>query len=422
MLFAGDTYRSAARRWHLSYRTALRRRYVAACLAGIAAFVAACGGGSSSEPPVPTPAPAPTTGSLPALTLARAFSALSFSSPVALLQAPGDNGRWFVVERGGRVVVFPNNDAATSAQVTEFISVTVNAGGEGGLLGMAFHPNFPATPHVFLSYTRTGNPLTSVIDRYSSNDGGATLDPATRVEILTLEQPFDNHKGGHMAFDRAGKLFIGFGDGGSGNDPQNNGQNPSTLLGKMLRIDIDATPAAGKNYAIPSDNPFAAGGGAPEIYASGFRNPWRWSFDRDTDRLWLGDVGQSAWEEVDIVTRGGNYGWRVCEGAHLRGSTAPCNNAAFIDPVAEYDHAAGCSITGGYVFRGASIPALAGVYLYGDFCSGTIWALRETTGAAPVVQPAISSGLSVVSFAESNDGEQYVVDLGGTLHRIVPAS
>jgi glucose/arabinose dehydrogenase len=403
----------------LSYRTALPRRNVAAYLAVITAFATACSGGSSSEPPAPTPAPAPSTGNLPALTLARTFAALSFSSPVAMLQAPGDNARWFVLERGGRVVVFPNNDAATSAQVTEFIRITVDARGEGGLLGMAFHPNFPATPHVFLSYTRTGNPLTSVIDRYSSNDGGATLDPATRVEILTLEQPFDNHKGGHIAFDRAGKLYIGFGDGGSGNDPQNNGQNLNALLGKILRIDIDALPAAGKNYAIPSDNPFAAGGGAPEIYASGFRNPWRWSFDRDTGRLWLGDVGQSAWEEVDIVTRGGNYGWRVCEGVHLRGSIAPCNSAAFIDPVAEYDHAAGCSITGGYVYRGASIPALTGVYLYGDFCAGTIWALRETTGAT---QAAINSGLSVVSFAESSDGELYVVDLNGTLHRIVPAS
>ncbi len=400
----------------MSNRTNLYRCYVAAAFVAMSAFVAACNGGGAS-PASSTPA----TGSTPAVTLARVFSSLSFSSPVAMLQAPGDNTRWFVVERGGRVVVFPNNDAATSAQVNEFISVTVDSRGEGGLLGMAFHPNFPATPHVFLSYTRTGNPLTSVIDRISSNDGGATLNPATRVELLTLEQPFENHNGGHIAFDRAGKLFIGFGDGGSGNDPQNNGQRLDTLLGKMLRIDIDATPATEKNYAIPSDNPFAAGGGAPEIYASGLRNPWRWSFDRGSGRLWLGDVGQNAWEEVDVITRGGNYGWRECEGTHVRGSTTPCNNSAFIDPVAEYDHAAGCSITGGYVSRGASIPALTGVYLYGDFCSGTIWGLRETSGSAPTVQALISSGLSVVSFAESNDGELYVVDLGGTLQRIVPA-
>lgn len=395
-------------------RSALRRGYVATTLAVIAALTACSGGGSNSTP---------TASAFPALALARVFPALSFSSPVAMLQAPGDSTRWFVVERGGTVTVFPNNNAVTAAQASRFMTITVNATGEGGLLGMAFHPNFPATPFVFLSYTRTGpdpqHPLTSVIDRYSINPGGATLNPASRLEILTVDHPFTNHKGGHIAFDRVGRLFIGLGDGGSANDPQNNAQNTASLLGKMLRIDVDTPPPPGKNYAIPSDNPFAGGGGAPEIYAVGLRNPWRWSFDRGTDRLWVGDVGQNMWEEVDIVTRGGNYGWRVCEGKHLAGATTLCNNAAFVDPVAEYDHAAGCSITGGYVFRGASIPTLAGVYLYGDFCSGTIWALREMAGAAPAVQPVISSGLSVVSFAEAVDGELYVINLGGTLHRLV---
>ncbi len=184
------------------------------------------------------------------------------------------------------MIVFPNVNAATAAQTSVFINIPVDASGEGGLLGMAFHPNFPSTPQVFLSYTRTGpdaqHPLTSVISRFTSNDGGATLNPASEQQILTLDQPFTNHNGGNIAFDRFGKLFIGLGDGGSANDPQNNGQNVNTLLGKMLRIDVDSAPAPNKNYAIPSDNPFAAGGGAPEIYAWGLRNPWRWSFDRDT--------------------------------------------------------------------------------------------------------------------------------------------
>lgn len=392
------------------------------CAIALAVAAAACGGSGGSDATPPASSSPPPSAAFPRVTLTRAFPSLTFSNPTAMLQAPGDNTRWFVVERGGRVVVFANNAAA--AQTTQFISIAVNAAGEGGLLGMAFHPNFPATPEAFLSYTRTGpsaqQPLTSVISRFRSSDGGATLDPASEDEILTIDHPFTNHKGGHIAFDRAGHLVIGIGDGGSGNDPQNNGQRLNTLLGKFLRVDIGTT-SAGKNYAIPADNPFANGGGLPEIYAWGFRNPWRWSFDRADGRLWAGDVGQGAWEEVDIVERGRNYGWNVCEGAHLRGSVTPCNNPAFVDPIAEYDHSQGCSITGGYVYRGTSIADLSGVYLYGDFCSGRIWGLRETAGAAPAVEPLINSGLSVVSFGQADDGEVYVVHFGGTLHRVTAA-
>lgn len=407
-------------------RTALTCCSISAFLA-LVMLANGCGGGGGAEVGGSLQPP-PDPNGIPALAIERAFPALSFASPVAMLQAPADNTRWFVVERGsgsgtGRVVVFPNDDAAIPAQTSEVIRIPVATSGEGGLLGMAFHPNFPITPQVFLSYTRPGpdpqHPLTTVISRFTSNNGGATLDPASEQQILTLDQPFSNHNGGQIAFDRFGHLFIGLGDGGSANDPQNNGQNVNNLLGAMLRIDVDGVPAAGKNYAIPGDNPFAGGGGAPEIYAWGLRNPWRWSFDRGTGRLWLGDVGQGAWEEVDIVERGRNYGWAICEGAHLRGSATACGNASFVDPIAEYDHAQGCSITGGYVYRGAVIPDLFGVYLYGDFCSGTLWALREIAGVPPLVVPAISSGLAVVSFAESLAGELFVVDFGGTLHRIV---
>lgn len=406
------------------HQTATARRYVTSVVLAFTVLIATgCGSGGSS-----ISGSQPQSMTIPALTLERAFPALSFAAPVAMLQAPGDNTRWFVVERGsssanGKVIVFPNNDAATPAQTSELISFPVAASGEGGLLGMAFHPNFPTTPQVFLSYTRPGpdaqHPLTTVISRFTSHDGGATLDPASEQQILTLDQPFNNHNGGHIAFDRFGQLFVGLGDGGSANDPQNQGQNVNSLLGAMLRIDVDGVPAAGKNYAIPGDNPFAGGGGAPEIYAWGLRNPWRWSFDRATGRMWLGDVGQGAWEEVDIIERGGNYGWNLCEGAHVRGASTACGNAALNDPIAEYDHSRGCSITGGYVYRGANIPDLFGIYLFGDFCSGTIWALREIAGGAPLVIPAISSGLSVVSFGESLSGEVYVVSFGGTLHKVI---
>lgn len=406
-----------------------------ASLACIALFTTGCNGGGDGNDVQSTPMSTPDPAPLPAISigLERAFPALSFTNPVALLQAPGDNARWFVLERGsgagatGRVIVFPNNNAATPTQATEFVSLPVNASGEGGLLGMAFHPNFPATPQVFLSYTRTGpdsllRPLTSVVSRFISRDGGATLDRASEEVILTLDQPFENHKGGHIAFDAAGDLFIGLGDGGSANDPQNNAQNPNTLLGKLLRIDVDGAPTAGRNYAIPGDNPYAIAGGAPEIYALGLRNPWRWSFDRNTGRLWLGDVGQDAWEEIDIIERGGNYGWKTCEGAHRRGSSAPCASTGLTDPIAEYDHSNNnCSVTGGYVYRGTGIPNLAGAYLFGDFCSGTLWTLREQAGAAPLVESAVSSTLSVVSFGQANDGELYVVNMGGTLHKVVAA-
>ncbi|HEX9627012.1 MAG TPA: PQQ-dependent sugar dehydrogenase [Acidiferrobacterales bacterium] len=385
-------------------------------LAAVLAAAAACDRRNAAEPQ-------PTV--FPALSVARAFSGLSFASPVAMLQAPSDGARWFVVEREGRVVVFPNDPAAMPAQVSEFVDITVDvdASGEGGLLGMAFHPNFPVTPHVFLSYTRAGpdaaHPLTSVIARFTSNGGGATLDPATELVILTVDQPATNHNGGHIAFDSAGHLFIGLGDGGGSNDPGNHGQNVNTLLGAMLRIDVIGTPAPGDTYAIPGDNPFAAGGGAREIYAWGLRNPWRWSFDRGNGRLWLGDVGQSAWEEIDIVERGRNYGWKVCEGAHLAGSAFACGNPAFTNPVSEYDHGQGCSVSGGYVYRGSAIPALFGVYLYGDFCSGTIWGVKEQPGGAFITEAAAATGLSIVAFGEAGNGDLYVVDFDGTLHKVI---
>ena len=386
----------------------------------------ACGGGGSVESDITNtgntaPSTNPQTVSLPALDVARVFPNVTFSAPLAMLQAPGDDSRWFVVEQGGKVLAFPNDQAVT--QLTEFIDISdsVVVGSETGLLGMAFHPQFPSIPQVFLSYTRPGASASrpvSVIARFTSPDGGITLDPDSEQEILTLAQPFSNHNGGNIAFGPDGLFYIGFGDGGSGGDPLGNAQNVSTLFGALLRVDVDG----GTPYVIPADNPFAqsSGGERPEIYAWGFRNPWRWSFDRSTARLWLGDVGQGAWEEVDIVDIGQNFGWNLREGAHCFPPGSSCSTAGMIDPITEYSHASGrCSITGGYVYRGLQVPDLQGVYLYGDFCSGTLWGLREVQDSAPINQVVIETGLNISSFGEGVDGELYVIDRNGELYRIV---
>ena len=402
----------------------ITRQHVAGALASIV-FVAGCGGNDSNSN-----TPGLDTTNFPALALLRVFPELNFDAPVGMLQAPGDTTRWFVLQRGsasmnGKVIVFPNNDAADPEQKSEFVSISVDTTGEGGLLGMAFHPDFPTIPNVFLSYTRTGpdvdHPLTTVISRFTSTDGGLTLDPDTEEEIITLDQPFTNHNGGHIAFGPDGMLYLGLGDGGSGNDPLNNGQNVANIFGAILRIDVDDTAAAGKNYAIPPDNPFAGGGGAPEIYAWGLRNPWRWSFDLSTNKLWLGDVGQGRWEEIDVIEIGKNYGWSTCEGAHRRGTTTPCSVSTFVDPITEYGHGQGCSVTGGFVYRGSNIAGLDGMYFFGDFCSGTVWALRQVPSSPVQVGAVINTGFSVVSFAQSPDGEIYIVNIGGTLHKIVGA-
>jgi uncharacterized repeat protein (TIGR03806 family) len=365
--------------------------------------------------------PRPTAGS--SISLSQ-FTSLSFSSPVAMLQAPDDASRWFVLEQGGAVRKF---DVANPAIAT-FVDITarVRSGGEMGLLGMAFHPDFPTDPRVFLSYTTGTNPLVSRISSFVTRDGGVTLDAGSEQILLTVNQPEENHNGGNIAFGPDGDLYIGFGDGGGGGDQHGNpgnGQRLTTLLGKMLRIDVDA----GAPYAIPPTNPFAqnaacpaggrTSGECPEIYAWGFRNPWRWSFDRTSGELWVADVGQNLWEEVDQVTLGGNYGWRCREGAHDFNMSG-CSGG-YVDPVAEYDHTLGDSITGGYVYRGTQVSALAGHYLFADFGSGRIWAWIAENATTPR-QPTqlLDTGLNISSFGQGTDGELYVVNYGGTLHRI----
>ncbi len=348
-------------------------------------------------------------------------------APVAMMQASGDPSRWFVIEQQGVVRVFPNMANVTNNDVSVFIDISarVVSGGERGLLGMAFHPNFGnGNFEVFLSYTRNNGDLESAITRFRSNDNGLTLDATMEDIILTIPQEFNNHNGGQITFGPDGFLYAGWGDGGSGGDPNDHAQNTNNLLGTITRINVNG----GTPYAIPAGNPFAAnsanpcpqgfgGGDCPEIYAYGFRNPWRWSFDRLNDDLWVGDVGQNQWEEVDRVVVGANYGWRCREGAH-NFNTVGCGGG-LIDPITEYDHSLGQSITGGYVYRGAAIPELQGFYVFGDFVSGRIWAIPATSQQGAVGLELLDTAFGISSFAEDHDGELYVIDYAGGVHRIV---
>jgi uncharacterized repeat protein (TIGR03806 family) len=346
----------------------------------------------------------------------RVYPALGFSSPILWLQAPGEPNRAFVAEQGGLIKTFPHDDGATATTTFIDLTGTVRHEGEMGLLGMAFHPDWAQNRKAILSYVDDGGStgFRTVISRFTSLDGGQTLAPGSEEVLLTIEHPYGNHKGGNVAFGPDGRLYAGIGDGGSGGDPHNHAQNPNSLLGKMLRIDVDATPDPGLAYAIPSDNPFAGGGGRGEIYALGFRNPWRFSFDRGGVDLWLGDVGQGDWEEVDQVVLGGNYGWRIKEGSHCYLPPNGCGGTGLIDPVAEYSHAEGISITGGFVYRGTRNANLVGRYVYGDFGSGRIWALEG--GVPRLLQ---DTSLLISSFGQGEDGEIYVVHYNGAIHRLV---
>ena len=352
-----------------------------------------------------------------------AFGDLSFSQPLAMLPVPSKNNEWLVVEKAGRIYNVTQQGNGFTKQVYLDISNRVNAQyGESGLLGMAFHPQYSQNGRIIVSYTATGSPLISTVSRFTGVAGANPLPDSEQV-LLQLNQPYSNHDGGQVAFGPDGYLYMGFGDGGSGGDPLGNGQNTGVLLGKILRVDVDN----GQPYAIPADNPFAnSGTGKGEIYAWGFRNPWRWSFDRQSGELWVGDVGQNAWEEIDIVQKGGNYGWNIKEGSHCY-ATANCQSAAAaakaIDPVAEYSHSEGCSVTGGYVYRGRLIPALQGRYIFGDYCSGRLWILTpKATGSGYDRSLLVDSSLSIASFAEDHQGEVYVVDLAGAVYKIVPAN
>ncbi len=382
-----------------------------------------CGGGGGGVTSM-APMPPPPGISPPPVTLEDAFPNLSFTQPLLLLQPPGDSSTWFVVERTGVVRAFDNDPGVGVSRVYVDLSGLVDSGpGEAGLLGMAFHPAYATNYQVYLSFTVAGLPLVSRVDRLTSTDGGLTLDPVTQTSILSVDQDFGNHNGGNLAFGPDGYLYMGFGDGGSGGDPNNRAQTTNNLLGTIIRIDVDA----GVPYAIPVDNPFAGnptcpqGLGAaacPEIFAFGFRNPWRWSFDGATGDLFVGDVGQAGFEEIDRVTNGNNYGWNIREGANCFNANA-CVTAGLIDPIHEYGRNEGTSVTGGYVYRGTDILALTGFYVFADFTTGRIWAIDSSAQNFVGSDLLIDSSLNIASFGQSNAGELYIVHFGGTLHRII---
>jgi glucose/arabinose dehydrogenase len=323
--------------------------------------------------------------------------------PVAVV---ADGAGLLVAEQPGRVLRW-DGKAGSAPSVVLDIRGRVKCCGEQGLLGIAPDPQQPGVLYVHYSGKPDGR---TVLSRFVQG---------VEQVVLTVPQPYSNHNGGWLAFGPDGLLYLGLGDGGSGGDPHGNGQSLDTLLGKLLRIDPRCPPAAdcaaGFTYGIPPDNPFAGGGGRGEIWAYGLRNPWRASFDRATRELWIGDVGQNQWEEVDrqpAGVGGQNYGWSRFEGTHPYKGDASRDGLTF--PVAEYGHAgANCSITGGVVYRGAALPALRGTYLYGDYCSGKLWGLRD--GASALL---LETGLSISSFGEDAAGEAYVVDLGGAVYAL----
>lgn len=395
------------------------------------------GGNNNVEPPPPTPPPAtvgldarpsnascvaPERASVGTIDITDAFPGLpNIGAPTKVLVEPVADPRWFVLRKSGQLVVF-DPDSATATSNFLNLSGIVRTNSEGGLLGMAFHPDYPAVPEVFLYYTIDGPGsvnMRSVISRFIlddiANPGAGTVEQV----IIEIDQFADNHNGGDIAFGADGLLYIGLGDGGGGGDPNETGQDTTNLLGAMLRVDVIGT---GAGYDIPASNPFSGlpkcgptrnnANDCPEIYAWGLRNPWRWSFDTPTGDLWLGDVGQGQWEEINLIENGGNYGWDCREGAHDF-ETAGCMGP-FAEPVAEYNHSNGnVSITGGFVYRGSAIPGLQGRYVFADFASGRIWALESDGSGGYSLDELISTSISPSSFGVGEDGELYITDYGG---------
>lgn len=348
------------------------------------------------------------------ISLSAAFPELSFEQPLDL-QSPNDGtDRIFVVEKPGRIKVFPNDANADGFTLFLDLGNDLSTTSEQGLLGLAFHPEYASNGFFYVYYTP--NTQQSVVSRFSVSTADSNrAERDSELVLLEIAQPFTNHNGGQIAFGPDGFLYIALGDGGSGGDPLNHGQTTSSLLGSILRIDVDDTENDA-NYAIPQDNPFVNDQGTRnEIYAYGLRNPWRMSFDSQTDKLWTADVGQGAIEEIDVITAGGNYGWKLFEGTEC--FSGDCDSSGLIPPLFEYDHSNGDrSITGGYVYRGMELSSLQGKYIYGDFVSGRIWALEEDGSANSLL---VESGLAVASFGTDANNELYVCAFDGSIYKFV---
>jgi len=375
---------------------------------------------SATDTPQPTATAIPEpTSATPALSFPDAeayrwtevFSGLS--SLVGIVNAGDGSGRLFILEKPGRILIAQNEQILE----TPFLDISDHVGSrasEQGLLGLAFDPKYSESGLFYVHYSsQNGN---TVISRFkiSVNDANRA-DPTSEKQLLSVLQPFANHNGGQMAFGPDGYLYLGLGDGGSGGDPYRNGQSTNTLLGKILRIDVNGDDP----YAIPADNPFADGGGEAEIWAYGLRNPWRFSFDSATGDLYIGDVGQGDWEEIDYLPAGSpggaNFGWNAMEGTHpFNGS----DSESFVAPVAEYSHSeGGCSVTGGYVYRGAALPAWHGIYFYGDYCSGKVWGLLKN-GDAWQSTHLFDLQARISTFGVDEDGELYLADYSGSIYRL----
>ncbi|MBI4521797.1 MAG: PQQ-dependent sugar dehydrogenase [Gemmatimonadetes bacterium] len=380
------------------------RRPVAAAALGLCAALIGCGDGPVAEDEPDSPA-------LRVELVADGLQALTH------LTSPPSDPRLFVVEQRGRIRII---DAGGTLRTTPFLDITdrVCCCGERGLLSVAFHPGYASNGWFYLNYTDAQGDTR--VERYTVSSDANLADRASAKLILRVEQPFANHNGGLNLFGPDRMLYIGMGDGGNANDPQGHGQNRGTLLGALLRIDVDG----GDPYRIPPDNPFVATAGARgEIWALGLRNPWRFAFDRQAAHLYIADVGQNQWEEVNRASAGQgglNYGWNVMEGAHCFRATT-CNQVGLTLPIAEYGHSAqACSITGGHVYRGAAIPSLAGQYFYGDYCGGWVRSLRVRSGNdVEIHEWELGSLGNITSFGEDARGELYILTEGGRIYRLV---
>ena len=353
------------------------------------------------------------------LTVARAFEHLDFRGLTNLTQPAAGDDRLFVTEQSGRVLAFANDEETREAQVFLDIQDRVSdRGSEEGLLGLAFDPAYHENGYIYVYYSASG-PRRSVVSRFHANAERQQADPASELVIMEIDQPFSNHNGGQLAFGLDGFLYVGLGDGGSGGDPMRHGRNKGTLLGSILRIDVSRATSE-TSYAVPPDNPFVGDSSArPEIWAYGLRNPWRFTFDRETGRLWAGDVGQNSVEEVDVVEKGGDYGWNRLEGSRCF-SAADCDPTGTVLPVWEYPTRGNCSVIGGYVYRGGGIPSLTGAYVFGDFCSGRIWALRYDGQEVTEHLLLADTPLQIVSFGQDRDGGLYVLSQNSGIYRLIP--
>ncbi|HWZ96230.1 MAG TPA: PQQ-dependent sugar dehydrogenase [Candidatus Dormibacteraeota bacterium] len=389
-------------------RFSLRSFCIQAAFCGLAVlFCWSCSsGGASTQPPPPPPPPA---------TFELVQVANGFSTPLDVQQPDDNSGRLFVVEQGGHIQIIQSNGTRAASP---FLDVTgrsgFTSGGETGLLGLAFHPDYKNNRRFFVNYTRnSGAQLQSVIAEFTASSSNANFtDPTTENILFTLDQPFPNHKGGGLAFGKDGFLYIGFGDGGSAGDPQGNGQNTNTLLGKILRIDVDSAHSPGLNYAIPPANPLVGHGGRGEIWLYGLRNPFRFSFDTVTGDLWIGDVGQSSFEEIDHLTStqgGANLGWNIMEGTHCFLPTTGCSMAGLTLPVFDYDHSQGDdTVIGGHIYRGTKMPSLVGAYVFGDFISGRMWTLTQSGSTFTRTSLFTVAANDVSAIGEDQLGELYV--------------